>query len=169
MRVPLNLAWQRHNTAMLTAALMFWIDPNHPLRPPAWIDLRNGDLAPYAGHAGLRAVRDLLRSLHGEAGVTPLRVADAPDYFGSALLLQARIALYMPVEPAALVPEEAPEPPSRTKRVIDAAQAAWTWLRPPGPAETEEPPPSQWSRPEFAEPAQVRGIPVGLRGLVPPR
>ena len=169
VRVPLNLAWQRHDTAMVAAARMFWMDPGFPNRPPAWIDLRSGETPPYAGHAGLRAVRDLLRSLSGEAGVVPLRVADAPDYFGSALLLQARLALYMPVEPPALVPETPPEPPSRTKRAMDAAQAAWTWLRPPASAETPEPATPQWSRAEFTEPAQVRGMPVGLRGLVPPR
>lgn len=169
VRVPLNLAWQQYNTPMQAAARMFWVDPSHRQGPPAWIDLRSGELAPYAGHAGLRAVLGLLRLRNGEAMVPLLRVADAPDYFGSALLLQARIAASMRVEDPALVPEEPPEPPSRTKRAIEAAQAAWSWLRPSGPAETDAPVASQWARPEFTEPAQVRGMPVGLRGLVPPR
>ncbi len=87
----------------------------------------------YPGHAGIRAVHNLLRTYQGERGVEVLHVPQAPDYYGSALLLQARIAPLMPIEEPALVPEIPVEPDSRSKRMREAAQAAMEWAWPDRP------------------------------------
>lgn len=172
VRVPLNLAWQGLDVAPLPASREFWDFPNHPRRPPAWVDLSTGEIAPYPGHAGVRAIHALVRSRFGETVGAPLGVADAPDYFGAALVLQTRIAPHMPPEPPALVPPTPATPPSRTERLMGAAQAAWTRWR--GDEDEPEPPSTapaqpQWSRNLNAEQPQVRGVPAGLRGLAPPR
>lgn len=168
VRVPLNLAWQDLPAGPLPASREFWSFPGHPQRPPAWVDLSTGAIAPYAGHAGVQAIHALVRSRFGEPAGRPLGVADAPDYFGGALVLQTRIAPHMPAEPPALVPEAPPAPASRMDRVMEAAQSAWSrwWGSDPEPHAAE---PAQWSRAHLAEPSQVRGVPGGLRGLAPPR
>ncbi|WPB87190.1 glycosyl hydrolase family 8 [Sediminicoccus rosea] len=172
VRVPLNLAWQGLDVGPLPASREFWDFPNHPRRPPAWVDLGTGEIAPYPGHAGIRAIHALVRSRFGETVGTPLGVADAPDYFGAALVLQTRIAPHMAPQPPALVPPTPATPPSRTERLMGAAQAAWARWR--GDEEVAEPPSpapvqAQWSRNLSAEQSQVRGVPAGLRGLAPPR
>ncbi|MBS7809934.1 glycosyl hydrolase family 8 [Roseococcus pinisoli] len=169
VRVPLNLAWQRVDAPTLSAANRFWANPENPHRPPAWIDLRSGQMPPYAGHAGTRAVHALTRARLGEASGRPLRVADAPDYFGAALVLQARIAETMPPEPPALEPPEASPPPPQNRWFTELGRAVLTRIR---REDREDPNPvteARWSRPDFLEPSQVRGVPSGLRGLVPPR
>jgi endoglucanase len=173
VRVPLNLAWQQIDAATLNASRGFWDFPNHPQRPPAWVDLGTGAIAPYPGHAGVRAIHALVRSRFGETVGAPLGVADAPDYFGAALVLQTRVAPHMPLEPPALVPPTPAAAPSRTERMMGAAQAAWSRWR-GHDEETVEPPPiaprqPQWARYIEAEAPQVRGVPAGLRGLTPPR
>jgi len=95
-------------------------------------------------------------------------VADAPDYFGGALVLQTRIASFMPPEPPALVPEVPATAPSCGERMKEAAQSAWSRWRGAEP-EPPAPEPGQGSRAHLTEPSQVRGVPGGLRGLAPPR
>lgn len=167
VRVPLNLAWQNLNATALPASRSFWEFPGHPQRPPAWVDLSTGGIAPYPGHAGVRAIHALVRSRFGERSGPPLGVADAPDYFGAALVLQTRVAPHLPVEPPALVPEVAAAPPSRMERLMDAAQSAWSIWR--GSEEERPAEPAQWTRHQAVETSQVRGVPGGLRGLGPPR
>ncbi len=175
VRVPLNLAWQQLEAPPLPAARGFWDFPDHPRRPPAWVDLNTGEIAPYPGHAGIRAIHALVRSRFGESLGAPLGVADAPDYFGAALVLQARMAPHMPVEPPALVPPTPTAPPSRTERLLGAAQAAWSrWRGDPGEEEAEPLPvitatQAQWARNLSADQPQVRGVAAGMRGLAPPR
>lgn len=174
VRVPLNLAWQQLDAQTLDAARGFWDFPNHPQRPPAWVDLSTGTIAPYPGHAGIRAIHALVRTRFGQPIGAPLGVADAPDYFGAALVLQTRMAPHMPLEAPALVPPTPAAPPSRTERLMDAAQAVWSRWRgqeddEPEPAPMVTPAQAQWSRNLQAEESQVRGVSGGMRGLVPPR
>lgn len=170
VRVPLNLAWQNLQAQPLPASRGFWDFQGHPQRPPAWVDLSTGAIAPYPGHAGVRAIHALVRSRFGEPIGAPLGVADAPDYFGGALVLQTRIAPFMAPEAPAEIPDVPPVPGSRVDRMMEAAQSAWARWRgtepePPPPAAA----PAQWSRAHVAEPPQVRGVPAGMRGLAPPR
>lgn len=169
VRVPLNLAWQNLQAGPLPSSNGFWNFPGHPQRPPAWVDLGTGAIAPYPGHAGVQAIHALVRSRFGEPIGPPLGVANAPDYFGAALVLQTRLAPHLPVEPPALVPAVAVPPPSRVDRLMDVAQSAWSRWR---GSEEETPPvaePAQWSRAHVAAPSQVRGVPDGLRGTRSPR
>ena len=99
----------------------------------------------------------------------PLGVADAPDYFGASLVLQARIAPHMPVEPPALVPEAVAAPASRMDRMMEAAQSVWSRFSPSAPEAPSPAGPAAWTRQDAVEPSQVRGVQGGLRGLVPPR
>ena len=94
VRVPLYLAWGRHyDSPALKASVAFWTDPaNRTL--PAWTDLRSNIPAPYAGHAGVRAVAMVAAA---STGLNPRlsslpRVAEATDYYGAALTMLARIA-----------------------------------------------------------------------------
>lgn len=169
LRVPLNLAWQGFDLPALSAANHFWSHPGHPHRPPAWVDLRTGQMPHYAGHAGLRAVHALARLRLREPAGPPLHVADAPDYFGAALVLQARIAAVMPPEPPALEPPEENRARPRWPWLAGVMRATRARIRPEDEQEAPPEDPSRWSRPEFLGPSQVRGVPPGLRGLVPPR
>lgn len=175
VRVPLNLAWQQLDATPLPSARSFWDSPSHAQRPPAWVDLNTGAIAPYPGHAGVRSIHALVRSRFGERTGAPLGVADAPDYFGAALILQTRIAPHMAIEPPALVPPTPATPPSRTERLMGAAQAAWSrWRGDPAEEEAEPlpvitPAQAQWARNLHAEQPQVRGVAAGMRGLAPPR
>ena len=169
VRVPLNIAWQRLDAQGLAQAERFWSDGAPARRPPAWVDVRTNMTAPYPGHAGLLAVHQLAR--HRRLGAPPpsLRVAQAPDYFGAALLLQARIAAAMPPEPPAHIPPEATPEPSRWQ-LAEQASAAAAWLGSFRPK--REPPrakPSAWAREDMAEFSGVRGIPPGPQRLGPPR
>ncbi|UPY38604.1 glycosyl hydrolase family 8 [Sediminicoccus sp. KRV36] len=157
LRIPLNLAWQHLDGPTLTAARLFWDSPSHAFHPPAWVDLRTGEIAPYRGHAGIQAVQALARLRAGEDGLPAVRVAQAPDYFGAALVLQTRIATTMPLEAPALtppipIPESPPDP-----GFIEQGRAflARIFARPEREA-SASPPPS-YSRPPFRNPSGIRG------------
>lgn len=170
VRVPLNLAWQQQDIGLVAPARRFWDDPTHPRRPPAWVDLRTGEMPPYAGHAGVRAVHALVLARTGGNTGAPLRVADAPDYFGSALVLQSRIAPYMRTEALGLAPPDtAPDQVSRLAWLSEAARSVWSRVSSGEPAEAEASAQSQWARNDFVEPAPVRGVVIGVRNTVPPR
>ncbi len=169
LRVPLNLAWLRTDHEALAAARRFWSDPGHPQRPPAWVDLRTGQIPPYAGHAGVRAVRALADLREGEPPGPPIRVGEAPDYYGAALILQVRIAsTASPEPPAEEPPEEAPTP-ALGERIANIGSSILARMLPQGSENPDPPPAAQWARPDFQEPQQVRGVRPGLRGLTVPR
>lgn len=94
VRVPLNLAWGGFaQEPALRAAAAFWTDPVHDTLP-AWVDLRSDRIAPYPGHAGIRAVSLLATAACDLTGRRPTLpcVAAAPDYYGAALTLMVRLA-----------------------------------------------------------------------------
>jgi endoglucanase len=62
----------------------------HQPVPPAWIDLDDGSVAPYAAPPGMLAVRQLAAGPPGAADFPT--VMAAPDYYSAALTLLARIA-----------------------------------------------------------------------------
>lgn len=169
VRIPLSLAWQGLEAQALPAAQGFWAFDGHSHHPPAWVDLATGAIAPYPGHAGIRAIHALVRHrLDGSHGRLP-GVADAPDYYGGALILQAHIALNWPPEPPALVPAAADPPPGLLDRWMGVAQSAWAHWQGSEEVTPPEPDPPQWARHHVAEPPAVRGLPDALRGMRPPR
>lgn len=97
IRVPLYLAWAGlHGEPPLAAAASFWTDAAHD-EMPAWADLRSGAVSPYAATAGVAAIAGL--SVAAASGRPPNRallarmlVAEAPDYYGAALVLLTRLA-----------------------------------------------------------------------------
>ncbi len=99
LRVPLNLAWQAHAPELARPAVQFWADPRHAHHPPAWTDLQTNAIAPYPGHAGVRAVQHASRAALRLPSDTAPRVAQAPDYYGAALVLMGMMAAEMPPEP----------------------------------------------------------------------
>ncbi|MGK7861973.1 glycosyl hydrolase family 8 [Falsiroseomonas sp. E2-1-a4] len=95
VRVPLHLAWAGLTTEpCLRAATQFWNDPWMANRP-AWADLRNGQLAPYAAPSGIEAVADVTTASGLNRAITrPLPGVDsARDYYSAALSLLSRLAL----------------------------------------------------------------------------
>lgn len=92
VRVPLFLAWG--GSAMhpaVQACGEFYMHQNG--RPvPAWADLSNDSLAPYAANAGITAVAALARAVRRLSGPALPRVAAGHDYYSAALTLLARAA-----------------------------------------------------------------------------
>ncbi len=95
VRVPLYLAWARLGSEPgLADCAAFWADAKHPYIP-AWIDLTNDAIAPYAASAGTASVARLAAALRsgplGEPRGLP-SVASAPDYYSAVLGLLVRLA-----------------------------------------------------------------------------
>ncbi len=92
VRVPLFLCWggsAMHRTVQ--ACGEFYMHQNG--RPvPAWTDLSNDALAPYAANAGINAVAALARAALRQAGPALPRVASGHDYYAAALTLLVRRA-----------------------------------------------------------------------------
>jgi len=107
----LHLAWAWLPAPALAAAVRFWRDPRLRNTPTAWADLYTNEVAPYAGHAGVRAVLQLAAF---RAGLAPsprnIAVSSATDYYGASLILLAAIAADEPPEAPANAPpfNEAP-------------------------------------------------------------
>ncbi|MBU8537340.1 glycosyl hydrolase family 5 [Roseomonas tokyonensis] len=94
LRVPLNLVWAgQAQHAAVRAAVAFWTDPGHRVMP-AWVDLRTGLAAPYAGDAGQEAVARLAfaASVGNRRDSALPAVADAVHYYPAAITLMARLA-----------------------------------------------------------------------------
>lgn len=93
VRVPLLLAWAgqaEHPAARAAAA--FWSNPG-PSFVPAWIDLRDDSMAPFAASAGVLAIHRLL--LAAQRGETRVAMPPTPaneDYYSAALRLLVLLA-----------------------------------------------------------------------------
>ena len=112
VRVPLHVAWAGLDLPVLQAAVTFWTAPGLPHSPPAWVDLRSGAMAPYPGHAGIRAVVNLAAWRSGRAGPPPrIPLTAASDYYGASLIMLAAMAASEGLEPPAL-PAAVTAPPS---------------------------------------------------------
>jgi len=94
IRIPLNLCWAGLAAQpAVGAALSFWSSAN-PRAMPAWIDLMTGVMPPYPAPPGIVAIARLAEAAQagrGDARRLP-RVANAPDYYSAALVLQAHMA-----------------------------------------------------------------------------
>jgi len=92
IRIPLYLIWGGEATPeRLASYLDFWND--YGRKPaPAWTDVKDNSVAPYAGSTGFQAITQLAR---GFAQPEPLPlpiIADNDDYYAASLTLLAAIA-----------------------------------------------------------------------------
>ncbi len=91
IRVPLHIAWGGIPAGPFSESFRrYWTSSS---LPPAWTDLRTGEVASYAAPAGMRAVA----AVSLRAGIldttSPLpSVMAATDYYGAGLVLLSRIA-----------------------------------------------------------------------------
>jgi endoglucanase len=94
VRVPLHLAWAGFSEEpALDAATRFWVDTSAGA-PPAWTDLRTGELSGDVASSGILAIAKMAEaSRRGRADTQRLpQVAQARDYYAAALTLLARLA-----------------------------------------------------------------------------
>ncbi|MBV9829623.1 MAG: endoglucanase [Alphaproteobacteria bacterium] len=92
IRVPLYLIWAGEATPpRLASYLDFWND--YGGKPaPAWTDLKDNSVAPYAGPTGFRAITELARAVGGTAPATLPTIGDKDDYYSASLALLAAVA-----------------------------------------------------------------------------
>ncbi|MBE9606148.1 glycosyl hydrolase family 5 [Acetobacteraceae bacterium H6797] len=95
VRIPLNLVWAGlSKEPCVAAAASFWLEPEFFPRMPAWADLRDGGIAPYAAPAGIEAVACLaVAAMNGQGRhrALPL-IEDAQDYYNALLVMSAHFA-----------------------------------------------------------------------------
>ena len=93
IRIPLYLAWQ-NDAGRLDRYVAFWQTPRFGERPPAWIDLQDGSVAPFPSSGGYGAVVALTRFVAGGMKETrPVAtLADNDDYYSASLKLLSNIA-----------------------------------------------------------------------------
>ena len=92
IRIPLYLIWGGAATPeRLASYLDFWNDyGGKPI--PAWTDVKDNSVAPFAGSNGFRAVVQLARGF-GEADPPPLpTIGEKDDYYAASLTLLAAMA-----------------------------------------------------------------------------
>ncbi|HJV42707.1 glycosyl hydrolase family 8 [Caulobacter sp.] len=89
VRVPLYLCWSgRCGDATLDPVKRWWASFRTAGKPaPAWIDVRTGEVAPFAASVGMASVADL--ALTGRASTASI---DGEDYYSSSLLILTQIA-----------------------------------------------------------------------------
>ncbi len=92
MRVPLYLIWAGEaSPERLASYLDFWNEfGEKPI--PAWTDLKDNSVAPYAGSGGLRAIVQLARSFRDPASPPLPTIGDNDDYYSASLVLLAQLA-----------------------------------------------------------------------------
>jgi endoglucanase len=92
IRVPLYLIWGREaSPERLASYLDFWNDfGGKPA--PAWADVKDNRVAPYAGSTGVQAIVQLARGV-GDRNSPPLpTIGDKDDYYSASLTLLAALA-----------------------------------------------------------------------------
>lgn len=89
VRVPLYLCWSgRCGDKAVDPAKRWWSSFRAAGKPaPAWIDVRTGEVAPFAASVGMASVADL--ALTGHASAASI---DNEDYYSSSLLILTQIA-----------------------------------------------------------------------------
>lgn len=89
VRVPLYLCWSgRCSDATLDPIKRWWSSFRATGKPaPAWIDVRTGEVAPFAASVGMASVADLALTGHA-AGAS----IEGEDYYSSSLLILTQIA-----------------------------------------------------------------------------
>jgi endoglucanase len=114
VRVPLHLAWAgMTEEPALDAATRFWSETNGTA-PPAWTDLRTGQLGGELATSGMAAIAAVSAgSRRGRVNSQGLpKVAQARDYYAAALTLLARLAANEAPPPGMALPARAPRPPA---------------------------------------------------------
>lgn len=92
IRVPLHLAWANLPAApVLDAFRGFWL-AGHPL-PPAWVDLRTQETAPYAAPPGFQAVAAVAMRANSTQPCTIPLIKNAKDYYSAGLILLSHMAV----------------------------------------------------------------------------
>ncbi len=94
VRVPLLVGWGRYaDAAILAAARRFWSSGGAGGGPPAWVDLRSAEVAPYRASEGVLAVARLTEALvQGHRFPQLGAPVVTADYYASTLSLLAQIA-----------------------------------------------------------------------------
>lgn len=92
IRIPLYLIWGREASSdRLASCLDFWNGfGDKPI--PAWTDLNDNTLAPYAGSTGFQAIIRLARGFGQSSPAALPPIADADDYYAASLTLLAAVA-----------------------------------------------------------------------------
>jgi endo-1,4-beta-D-glucanase Y len=92
IRIPLYLIWGGAATAArLAADLRFWNDfTDKPI--PAWVNVTDGTVAPFAAPNGFQAVIQLTRSWHTPDPPPLPEIGDKDDYYSASLILLAGLA-----------------------------------------------------------------------------
>jgi endo-1,4-beta-D-glucanase Y len=106
IRIPLYVIWGRvASPERLASFLDYWNDFGE--KPaPAWTDVNDNSLAPYAGSTGFQAIVQLARG-YGQAKAAPLpTIGEKDDYYSASLTLLAAVAQ------RETAPREAPPAPA---------------------------------------------------------
>lgn len=92
IRVPLYLIWGGEATqARLASYLDFWND--YGAKPaPAWADLKDNTVAPYAGSTGFQAIIQLARGFGQPNPPSLPPIGASEDYYSASLTLLASLA-----------------------------------------------------------------------------
>jgi endoglucanase len=92
IRIPLYLVWGGAATPQrLAGDLHFWgAFADKPM--PAWVDVTNGDLAPFPAPAGFQAIVQLAEQRHDPKPAPLPQIGDKDDYYSASLILLAGLA-----------------------------------------------------------------------------
>jgi len=89
VRVPLYLCWSgRCGDVAVAPVKRWWSSFRAAGKPaPAWIDVRTGEVAPFAAPVGMASIADLVLTGHASSASI-----DGQDYYSSSLLILSQIA-----------------------------------------------------------------------------
>lgn len=92
IRIPLYLIWGYEATDRnLTDEMRFWDGfADKPI--PAWVNVTDGAVSPFAAPNGFQAVIDLVRARLHDKPATPPQIDDKDDYYSASLILLAGLA-----------------------------------------------------------------------------
>jgi endo-1,4-beta-D-glucanase Y len=94
IRIPLYLVWGGAGTPQLLASeRRYWdafADAQKPV--PAWIDVTNGSVAPFAAPTGFQAIIQLARQRRDPNPAPLPEIGDQDDYYSASLTLLAGLA-----------------------------------------------------------------------------
>lgn len=93
IRIPLYLAW-RNDASRLGRFVDAWKIPRFGGRPPAWINLDDGSVAPFPSSGGYAAVAAVTQFVaEGAKGTAPVAtIGDGDDYYSASLKLLSNLA-----------------------------------------------------------------------------
>jgi endoglucanase len=89
--VPLHLGWARLAAAPVFESFSQYWNTSRPM-PPAWVDLKTGEVAAYPAPIGIRAVAAFIAISYQGATVAIPSVNLANDYYSAGLVLLSRLA-----------------------------------------------------------------------------